>query len=638
MMENSIAIGSSWIKEINMDAMKMRPALIGFLDKAQDLNIEFLKTPSGDLTGIYNGKYIYSTINPRKQVREQINRSNFQKKGLILVMGLGLGYLVEELLNMIKPHQMILIVDKDFSIMKAALSFKRFDRIIKDPRVQMALSGDMGENIDAILKPFMNKIEFEGLEVFMDPASKIVHPDTYSAFKEKLISSLRTANVGELTNYIQMFRFTNNEILNTPYYVSSPGIDVLKDLIKDMPALVVSGGPSLNKNIDLIHKLKNKALIIALGTTLKPLLKHGIIPDIVIAIDPAPLQVKYFDNIDIPKEIFFVTTNVFNPRALTYWRGPSFWINDGTSYVRFLDTISNYHRPSIYLGMTVAHGATSLAYYMGANPVILVGQDLSYTSNKTHVDGAAFSKEIDITKSKEVIWVPGNYEDKVPTLRNFVAYIKLFENMAHSFKKKREDFLLINATEGGAKINGTEVMRLQDVIDNYLPDKDTIFISLLREAYLSKDIDISVDEMSHKMGGKILEFRKMREDFALILKMAKRIDPDAKKIDFKYIETYNKKIREVHKEIDNMEAFEFMERFTRAFNIIKEIREYKSKDVADVRKKLKIQMEKSVNFYTTLYTIALYFEQLFLYVKNHRLKIINRILYERSKDFNLTTD
>lgn len=638
MMENSIAIGSSWIKEINMDAMKMRPALISFLDKAQDLNIEFLKTPSGDLTGIYNGKYIYSTINPRKQVREQINRSNFQKKGLILVMGLGLGYLVEELLNMIKPHQMILIVDKDFSIMKAALSFKRFDRIIKDPRVQMALSGDMGENIDAILKPFMNKIEFEGLEVFMDPASKIVHPDTYSAFKEKLISSLRTANVGELTNYIQMFRFTNNEILNTPYYVSSPGIDVLKDLIKDMPALVVSGGPSLNKNIDLIHKLKNKALIIALGTTLKPLLKHGIIPDIVIAIDPAPLQVKYFDNIDIPKEIFFVTTNVFNPRALTYWRGPSFWINDGTSYVRFLDTISNYHRPSIYLGMTVAHGATSLAYYMGANPVILVGQDLSYTSNKTHVDGAAFSKEIDITKSKEVIWVPGNYEDKVPTLRNFVAYIKLFENMAHSFKKKREDFLLINATEGGAKINGTEVMRLQDVIDNYLPDKDTIFISLLREAYLSKDIDISVDEMSHKMGSKILEFRKMREDFALILKMAKRIDPDAKKIDFKYIETYNKKIREVHKEIDNMEAFEFMERFTRAFNIIKEIREYKSKDVADVRKKLKIQMEKSVNFYTTLYTIALYFEQLFLYVKNHRLKIINRILYERSKDFNLTTD
>ena len=638
MMENSIAIGSSWIKEINMDAMKMRPALISFLNKAQDLNIEFLKTPSGDLTGIYNGKYIYSTINPRKQVREQINRSNFQKKGLILVMGLGLGYLVEELLNMIKPHQMILIVDKDFSIMKAALSFKRFDRIIKDPRVQMALSGDMGENIDAILKPFMNKIEFEGLEVFMDPASKIVHPDTYSAFKEKLISSLRTANVGELTNYIQMFRFTNNEILNTPYYVSSPGIDVLKDLIKDIPALVVSGGPSLNKNIDLIHKLKNKALIIALGTTLKPLLKHGIIPDIVIAIDPAPLQVKYFDNIDIPKEIFFVTTNVFNPRALTYWRGPSFWINDGTSYVRFLDTISNYHRPSIYLGMTVAHGATSLAYYMGANPVILVGQDLSYTSNKTHVDGAAFSKEIDITKSKEVIWVPGNYEDKVPTLRNFVAYIKLFENMAHSFKKKREDFLLINATEGGAKINGTEVMRLQDVIDNYLPDKDTIFISLLREAYLSKDIDISVDEMSHKMGGKILEFRKMREDFALILKMAKRIDPDAKKIDFKYIETYNKKIREVHKEIDNMEAFEFMERFTRAFNIIKEIREYKSKDVADVRKKLKIQMEKSVNFYTTLYTIALYFEQLFLYVKNHRLKIINRILYERSKDFNLTTD
>ncbi len=638
MEDITTVVGNSWIREMNIEAMKIRPALFDFLDRAPFLNIQFLRARSGDLTGIYNNRYIYSAINPRAQVREQIDKSNFQKKGVILVIGLGLGYLVEELLKVAKPEQKIVVVDKDYALMKAALPFKRFDKIIKDFRVQMAIAGENGENVGAILRPFMDKIEYEGLEVFIDPASIIIAPDNYKNFKEKLISTLRTANVGELTNFVQMYRFTNNEILNTPYYVTSPGVDVLKDLIKNIPALIVSGGPSLNKNIDLIHKLKNKAIIIALGTTLKPLLKRGIVPDIVIAIDPAPAQVKYFDNIDIPKNIFFVTTNVFNPRALTYWKGPSFWVNDGTAYVRFLDSVSNYFRPNIYLGMTVAHGATSLAYYMGANPIILVGQDLSYSSNKTHVDGAALAREIDITKSKEAIWVPGNYEDKVPTLRNFVAYIKLFEDMVRAYKKERPDLLLINATEGGARIDGTEVMTLQDVIDNYLPEDETNFVSLLKDAYFSREIDISVDKMAEKLTGKIIEFEKMKQDFATLLKMAKRIDPEAEKVDFEYIEKYNRKVRETHAEVEKLEAFEFMQRFSRAFNILKEIREFRSKNVPDIRKQLKMQKEKSVNFYTTLYTIALYFEQLLVYVKNHRIKLINRILHERAKGFDLDVD
>ncbi len=637
-MEKIPVIGSSWIKEMNLESMKVRPALFDFLKKAPDLQIEFLKAQSGDITALYNGKYLYSTINPRAQIREDIEKSNFKKKGVILIVGLGLGYVAEELLKLIRPDQQILIVDKDYAILKAALPFKRFDKIIKDKRVHMALFGSKVEHVNSVFQPFMDRIEYEGLEVFIDRGSVIIDPEAYKSFKEKLLSVLRTANVGELTNFVQMFRFTNNEILNTPYYITSPGVDVLKDLIQDRPAIVVSGGPSLNKNIELIHKLKNKALVIALGTTLKPLLKRGIVPDIVIAIDPAPAQVKYFDNIDIPKDIFLVTTNVFNPRALIYWKGPSFWINDGSPYVRFLDSISGYFKSRIYMGMTVAHAATSLAYYMGANPVILVGQDLSYSSKKTHVDGAALAKEIDITKIKDVIWVPGNYEEKVPTLRNFVAYIKLFEDMARSFKTKRPDFLLINATEGGAKIEGTEVMTLQEVIDNYLPDEDRKFVYLLKDAYFSKEIDISIEKIEKKLYEKIIEFEKMKQDFTDLLKMAKNIDPTAKNIDFEYIEKYNKKIREVHEELDEMEAFEFMQRFNRAFNVLKEIREYKSKNISDIREKLRLQKEKSVNFYTTLYTIALYFEQLLIYVKNKRIKIINRILYERSKEFGLKDD
>ena len=53
----------------------------------------------------------------------------------------------------------------------------------------------------------------------------------------------------------------------------------------DIPAIVVSAGPSLNKNIVELRKAKNKAFIVAVDTAVKPLVKAGIIPDLYVVVD-----------------------------------------------------------------------------------------------------------------------------------------------------------------------------------------------------------------------------------------------------------------------------------------------------------------------------------------------------------------
>lgn len=63
------------------------------------------------------------------------------------------------------------------------------------------------------------------------------------------------------------------------------------------------------------------------------------------------------------------------------------------------------------------------------------------------------------------IMVPGNIEKEVPTRDDFKMYLEWYNQYIKDCKEYRKQFKVINATEGGAKIDGTEVMTLKDAID-----------------------------------------------------------------------------------------------------------------------------------------------------------------------------
>ena len=59
----------------------------------------------------------------------------------------------------------------------------------------------------------------------------------------------------------------------------------------------------------------------------------------------------------------------------------------------------------------------------------------------------------------------GNIEKEVPTRDDFKMYLEWYNQYIKDCKEYRKQFKVINATEGGAKIDGTEVMTLKDAID-----------------------------------------------------------------------------------------------------------------------------------------------------------------------------
>ncbi len=76
-----------------------------------------------------------------------------------------------------------------------------------------------------------------------------------------------------------------------------PESDTCSDRYKNRPAVIVSAGPSLRKNKHLLKGLREQAAIIAVQTTLQPLLEMGVEPHFVTSLDYHEICTRFFEKL-----------------------------------------------------------------------------------------------------------------------------------------------------------------------------------------------------------------------------------------------------------------------------------------------------------------------------------------------------
>ena len=135
----------------------------------------------------------------------------------------------------------------------------------------------------------------------------------------------------------------------------------------------------------------------------------------------------------------------------------------------------------MHSGGTVAQTAVFLARVLGADPVLLIGQDLAYTNQRAYAkgssyDGVGFQEDgeghyrltrIDRkmrhfrkvkgparTQPRELVWVPGWGGERVATSPAYASFRETYRDIAASVE--RDGGRLINCTEGGALIPGVD--------------------------------------------------------------------------------------------------------------------------------------------------------------------------------------
>lgn len=394
-----------------------------------------------------------------------------QGTGSIILYGSGFGYPLFEIFAHKMPHTLVALFEQDIYIFKAMLYYFDLEPIIKTGKI-VFLIGDSAYFADTFSQLFYSIIFFNCTfpTLAFTNVAKRNFKAQYMKINKYVFSqlSLLTFYIGN--DHLDTLIGLCNLVANSKEILQDPYLSCLKNKYKDVPAFIIANGPSLDKNIQQLKKIKGKGLIISVESAIIPLMKNDIKPDILTIIERSKETFTYhFENRNYPDDIALLSLALVDRQVYPSFPGPKIpifrkeesinkWINKYLGDGSALDA-----------GANVTHLATELAAYLGANPIVFVGQDYAYGPNGvTHSKDAGYNEEIgkkakEIIQSMPVVNVEGNDGTMIPSNQLWADFklgleIKISTHLNNTF---------LNATEGGAKIEGTRCVQLDNVIDEY---------------------------------------------------------------------------------------------------------------------------------------------------------------------------
>ncbi len=439
---------------------------------ANDSAVEILPSRSELPTLRVAGKmgqrvFLHSSVDPIKEVRRLVNTLEVQVGDLLVVYGLGLGYLVEALLEQLDERISLFVIEPDRKVFQLAMQTRDLCNILASKRVFIHI-GDSLVDLHNNFFTFYDATRFHNIVI----TGLSGHQTVYNDFYSKAMTSIKQvvdSTVMELETIAKIGpEIVSSTILNFMEYCTHPGVDSLFDKFKGVPAIIVAAGPSLNNNIELLREAKGRAVIIAVGTAARPLQKHGIIPDFIVSIDPISFNYDHFKEYD-SQEVALITDIQSYPAILQTFQGPIFAATNQSFIHNWFEGAVEY-KGDLETGGTAAHSAMTAAYKMGADPIIFIGQDLAFANDgRTHASGTNYGEAgtnintYSAGDNVELFPVKANDGGQVWTNRTFSQF-RLFIEKWINTKNNR---VYINATEGGALIAGTQIKTLREVLSTY---------------------------------------------------------------------------------------------------------------------------------------------------------------------------
>lgn len=376
----------------------------------------------------------------------------------IILLGGGSGRLVEEALKRIAGE--ILVVEPENILYNKMHKTACYKRASQSNRVTWAYGNMIWEVAEKWIRRILNEDSVE--TTFLSCHSG--YGGYYQEEWERLQAICETVCQGIAFMKAPIKRFIRamieNQIRNIPKMQSGILIGRCKKTWdKKMPVIMVSAGPSLDRNVHELHGVQGRALIFCVDAAVTTLLKAGIIPDLIACTD-AMKRMACFEDKRCETIPILVTTNT--PSALLdLHKGVRLWGHDHP-FVHLL--LQKQKLPCaevpFYSGVATALFASIIE--LGAETIILAGQDLAYAEDgKSHVAG----REEGCVRD-ENYRLDGYYGGRVYSRGDWVSFHGWFEKMLQAFPERR----VINATEGGARIRGTIQMPLQKAIEE-LPEQ-----------------------------------------------------------------------------------------------------------------------------------------------------------------------
>ncbi|MCR4734736.1 MAG: DUF115 domain-containing protein [Treponema sp.] len=452
------------------------------------MNIEYLTAKNGEKTISLNGIFFHSSYNPSKEAERFVQSLNIPYKAeSIILIEPGLPYLKKYLKERFPDSKIICIrlinginsSDWDFSV---------------EYKNQQQLETYFSYNFDEskLLKTTM----------ISWPLTQKIFPKENDEIWKSYKKVLNTAKTLLVTRQY----FEKRWLYNSCCFFSFIKKTVIIKEKNNFPVVITASGPSLKKTIPLLKILKNKFLLLAVSSSLSPLLKNNIIPDIVISTDGGYWAGEHLKNLlrkhsDIPLAI---SSEAYSQREILK-NNPIIPLSykDGLSNQFFEKT--NITNMTAERNGTVSGTALNFAESISSGKIYFCGLDLAISKGLQHSQ----PNELEINNSLN------DYRIQNKETRNFKselnsASLEIYLKWFSDYNFKNPTYRIIekpaNSIKGMTDIGSEEFKN----IFNSLKDIKKDFLE--KEHIITEEKRLEIKEILKKLINSNINTEKWKEE------------------------------------------------------------------------------------------------------------------------------
>lgn len=440
----------------------------------------------------YRGKLLHNPLNPLGEAAEIFGMAENTPVAIHLIYGIGLGYLFQ--VASAKSKGTVILYEPDLNILRTAFTLVDFSNDILKQNVYLT-------------NDFTKACEYIYQKSNMKNTPLLLSTTAYREMSEEKFNDMVTALQREVGRYSLDLKYTKERffellqktINNIPHILNEIPIAEFKDFYKGKTAVVVSAGPTLDRNIETIKKYRDNIVLITVGTAMKALNAHDIIPDFLCIIEANDCS-KQINGLEL-SNVNFITEPYANPILRTFnFKNTYSHISQNLPINEFWRDIAGVNTEEYWSKGTVSYTALNVARILGCSKIALVGQDLAYIEGQCYSKDSAYKDlvckyneslkkwEITAENFEDFCNLLGNYDspegrkqvalDRITALNNSLYYVKgingdmiptesvyaAFIQPLSEFTQNYPDREYINTSLVGAQIDGFKNLPLEEVL------------------------------------------------------------------------------------------------------------------------------------------------------------------------------
>lgn len=402
---------------------------------------------------------------PLAEAREMVAGLQPSKGARVFLFGLGMGHCIRALFES-RPEAEITVHEPDKEIINA---FIRRKKELQIPDGFLCIMDEW----DAFTYEVIQEILYGKSSkppILVAPGYTALYPADVDTLKFAVEGALLRRTTNDKTIAEKGDLFLRHLTCNIPELLKHPLVTGLENCLTGVPGFIVGSGPSLDINEKLLRTLQNKGIVIAAASAVKPLMRMGISPDIVVVIEAEDTS-DYLAENDEALHAFGSTSHPSHFKVKNKILTP-FHMTAGTAFLFGEDKF-------IPQGGTAGSAAFTVGLALGLNPLILLGQDMAFKRNGIH---AKYTPGDTPVADENVLFrIHGFDQQSVLTHSAFFSSLHWFAEAIRHVKATRPGIKVFNCSEGGAYIPGVPNTPLSSLFDAFINLED-VSIDLSRIA------------------------------------------------------------------------------------------------------------------------------------------------------------